>query len=96
MGGIADYSGSLVLQVKFFCLLIIFIFIAFVIREIFRRQLNLCFLIFVFTLLQMPIREACHVALQRVHPSKHRLWKHAEARQNDKGGDPTAVLQIVC
>ncbi|CAL5206553.1 unnamed protein product [Lathyrus oleraceus] len=57
MGGIADYSGSLVLQ--------------------------------------MPIREACHVALQRVHPSKHRLWKHAEARQNDKGGDPTAVLQIV-
>ncbi|KAJ1422513.1 Ribosomal protein S5 domain 2-type fold, subgroup [Sesbania bispinosa] len=57
MGGIADYSGSLVLQ--------------------------------------MPIREACHVALQRVHPSKHRLWKHAEARQNDKGGSPTAVLQIV-
>ncbi|XP_004498554.1 L-arabinokinase-like [Cicer arietinum] len=57
MGGIADYSGSLVLQ--------------------------------------MPIKEACHVALQRVHPSKHRLWKHAEARQNDKGGDPTAVLQIV-
>lgn len=57
MGGIADYSGSLVLQ--------------------------------------MPIREACHVALQRVHPSKHRLWKHAEARQNDKGGPHTAVLQIV-
>ncbi|XP_061362544.1 L-arabinokinase-like [Gastrolobium bilobum] len=57
MGGIADYSGSLVLQ--------------------------------------MPIREACHVALQRIHPSKHRLWKHAEARQNDKGGNPTAVLQIV-
>ncbi|KAG4963079.1 hypothetical protein JHK82_039758 [Glycine max] len=57
MGGIADYSGSLVLQ--------------------------------------MPIKEACHVALQRNHPSKHRLWKHAEARQNDKGGNPTAVLQIV-
>ncbi|XP_027333905.1 L-arabinokinase-like isoform X1 [Abrus precatorius] len=57
MGGIADYSGSLVLQ--------------------------------------MPIKEACHVACQRVHPSKHRLWKHAEARQNDKGGNPTAVLQIV-
>ncbi|GAU15232.1 hypothetical protein TSUD_09700 [Trifolium subterraneum] len=57
MGGIADYSGSLVLQ--------------------------------------MPIREACHVALQRIDPSKHRLWKHAEARQNDKGGSPTAVLQIV-
>ncbi|KAL9331115.1 hypothetical protein ACSQ67_000725 [Phaseolus vulgaris] len=57
MGGIADYSGSLVLQ--------------------------------------MPIKEACHVALQRIHPSKHRLWKHAEARQNDNGGNPTAVLQIV-
>ncbi|KAF1883776.1 hypothetical protein Lal_00012694 [Lupinus albus] len=57
MGGIADYSGSLVLQ--------------------------------------MPIREACHVALQKVHPSKHRLWKHAQARQNAKGGNPIAVLQIV-
>ncbi|KAK4274334.1 hypothetical protein QN277_017570 [Acacia crassicarpa] len=57
MGGIADYSGSLVLQ--------------------------------------MPIREACHVALQRVHPSKHRLWKHAQARQNARGDKPTAVLQIV-
>ncbi|KAK7260752.1 hypothetical protein RIF29_27049 [Crotalaria pallida] len=57
MGGIADYSGSLVLQ--------------------------------------MPIREACHVALQRVNPSKHRLWKHAQARQNAKGGEPTAVLQVV-
>ncbi|XP_028802273.1 L-arabinokinase [Neltuma alba] len=57
MGGIADYSGSLVLQ--------------------------------------MPIREACHVALQRIHPSKHRLWKHAQARQNARGDKPTAVLQIV-
>ncbi|XP_020536405.1 L-arabinokinase isoform X2 [Jatropha curcas] len=57
MGGIADYSGSLVLQ--------------------------------------MPIREACHVAVQRNHPSKHRLWKHAQARQNAKGQGPTPVLQIV-
>ncbi|KAK0571879.1 hypothetical protein LWI29_022983 [Acer saccharum] len=57
MGGIADYSGSLVLQ--------------------------------------MPIREACHVAVQRNHPSKHRLWKHALARQNTKGQGPTPVLQIV-
>ncbi|XP_015971773.1 L-arabinokinase [Arachis duranensis] len=56
MGGIADYSGSLVLQ--------------------------------------MPIKEACHVALQRLHPSKHKLWKHAAARQNDRG-EATAVLQIV-
>ncbi|GMJ15798.1 arabinose kinase [Hibiscus trionum] len=57
MGGIADYSGSLVLQ--------------------------------------MPIREACHVAVQRNHPSKHRLWKHALARQNAKGQGPRPVLQIV-
>lgn len=57
MGGIADYSGSLVLQ--------------------------------------MPIREACHVAVQRNHPSKQRLWKHAQARQHAKGQGPTPVLQIV-
>ncbi|EXC32767.1 hypothetical protein L484_019881 [Morus notabilis] len=57
MGGIADYSGSLVLQ--------------------------------------MPIREACHVAIQRNHPSKHRLWKHAQARQQAKGQGSTPVLQIV-
>ncbi|POO03880.1 Mevalonate/galactokinase [Trema orientale] len=57
MGGIADYSGSLVLQ--------------------------------------MPIREACHVAIQRIHPSKHRLWKHAQARQQTRGQSLTPVLQIV-
>ncbi|XP_050216691.1 L-arabinokinase-like [Mercurialis annua] len=57
MGGIADYSGSLVLQ--------------------------------------MPIREACHAAVQRNYPSKHRLWKHAQARQSEKGLKPTPVLQIV-
>ncbi|KAI3987570.1 hypothetical protein MKX01_021482 [Papaver californicum] len=57
MGGIADYSGSLVLQ--------------------------------------MPIREACHVAIQRSHPSKQKLWKHAQARQLTKGQESTPVLQIV-
>eukprot|EP00252_Welwitschia_mirabilis_P018224 TRINITY_DN4050_c0_g1_i1.p1 TRINITY_DN4050_c0_g1~~TRINITY_DN4050_c0_g1_i1.p1 ORF type:complete len:994 (+),score=238.94 TRINITY_DN4050_c0_g1_i1:493-3474(+) len=57
MGGIADYSGSLVLQ--------------------------------------MPIREACHVAVQRSHPSKQRLWKHALARQHAKGQGFQPVLQIV-
>ncbi|KAL5559414.1 hypothetical protein UlMin_035625 [Ulmus minor] len=57
MGGIADYSGSLVLQ--------------------------------------MPIREACHAAVQRNHPSKHRLWKHTQARQQTKGQGSTPVLQIV-
>ncbi|XP_070038546.1 L-arabinokinase-like isoform X2 [Nicotiana tomentosiformis] len=57
MGGIADYSGSLVLQ--------------------------------------MPIREACHVAVQKIHPSKQRLWKHALARQQARGQGPTPVLQIV-
>ncbi|KAM3687716.1 hypothetical protein ACB098_10G097900 [Castanea mollissima] len=57
MGGIADYSGSLVLQ--------------------------------------LPIREACHVAVQMNHPSKHRLWKHAQARQQAKGQGSTPVLEIV-
>ncbi|XP_052209525.1 L-arabinokinase-like isoform X2 [Diospyros lotus] len=57
VGGIADYSGSLVLQ--------------------------------------MPIREACHVAVQRNNPSKQRLWKHAQARENAKRQGPTPVLQIV-
>lgn len=45
--------------------------------------------------LQMPIREACHVAVQRNHPSKHRLWKQALARQQAKGQGSTPVLQIV-
>ncbi|URE44572.1 Galactokinase galactose-binding signature [Musa troglodytarum] len=57
MGGIADYSGSLVLQ--------------------------------------MPIREACHVAVQKNHPNKQKLWKHAQARQRAKGQGPIPVLQIV-
>ncbi|KAL7122439.1 hypothetical protein ACP275_01G046100 [Erythranthe tilingii] len=58
MGGIADYSGSLVLQ--------------------------------------MPTREACHVAIQKICPNKQRLWKHAQARQSAKGQQgPTPVLQIV-
>ncbi|KAL0344948.1 UNVERIFIED_CONTAM: L-arabinokinase [Sesamum radiatum] len=57
MGGIADYSGSLVLQ--------------------------------------MPIREACHVAIQRCRPEKQKLWKHAQARQQNKGDGATPVLQIV-
>ncbi|KAM0837823.1 hypothetical protein ACQ4PT_061373 [Festuca glaucescens] len=55
MGGIADYSGSLVLQ--------------------------------------MPIREACHVAIQRTNPIKQKLWKHAQARQLANGA--VSVVQIV-
>ncbi len=42
MGGIADYSGSLVLQ--------------------------------------MPIGEACHVALQRHTVEQQRVWKHIQVR----------------
>ncbi|KAK6152151.1 hypothetical protein DH2020_014786 [Rehmannia glutinosa] len=57
MGGIADYSGSLVLQ--------------------------------------MPVREACHVAIQRSHPDKQKLWKHAQARQHNKVEGSSPVLQIV-
>eukprot|EP00898_Chlorokybus_atmophyticus_P005965 jgi/Chlat1/636/Chrsp103S00005 len=57
MGGIADYSGSLVLQ--------------------------------------MPIKEACHVALQR-QAGRQRLWKHTEARLAQSGKlDNTQVLRIV-
>ncbi|XP_010535813.1 PREDICTED: L-arabinokinase [Tarenaya hassleriana] len=54
MGGIADYSGSLVLQ--------------------------------------MPTREACHAAVQRNHPSKQKLWKHAEARRHARD---SPILEIV-
>ncbi|KAJ1260746.1 hypothetical protein BS78_10G255900 [Paspalum vaginatum] len=56
MGGIADYSGSLVLQ--------------------------------------MPLREACHVAVQRNHPSKQKIWKHTQARQLENTG-LVPVVQIV-
>ncbi|CAN6220188.1 unnamed protein product [Urochloa humidicola] len=56
MGGIADYSGSLVLQ--------------------------------------MPLREACHVAVQRNHPSKQKLWKQTQARQLENA-DLAPVIQIV-
>ncbi|RZR91709.1 hypothetical protein BHM03_00019882 [Ensete ventricosum] len=42
----------------------------------------------------MPIREACHVAVQKNHPNKQKLWKHAQARQRAKGQGPIAVLQI--
>ncbi|CAH1448489.1 unnamed protein product [Lactuca virosa] len=42
IGGIADYSGSLVLQ--------------------------------------MPIREACHIVVQKIQPSKQRLWKQMCSR----------------
>lgn len=44
---------------------------------------------------QMPIREACHVAVQRSHPSKHKLWKHALVRQKAKGKGPLPLIQIV-
>ncbi|XP_042036604.1 L-arabinokinase-like isoform X1 [Salvia splendens] len=45
--------------------------------------------------LQMPIREACHVAIQQSHPDKQKLWKHAEARQQNKGQGSTPVLPVV-
>lgn len=50
MGGIADYSGSLVLQ--------------------------------------LPLAEACHVAVQRHPLGKQRLWRHMEARQASACGMP--------
>lgn len=55
MGGIADYSGSLVLQ--------------------------------------LPIREACLVALQRHPVHKQKLWRHIQARHEKTG--PRAALRVV-
>lgn len=52
-------------------------------------------LLFVTKCLQMPTREACHVALQKIHPAKQRLWKHTQARHNAKGQGQIPVLQIV-
>lgn len=57
MGGIADYSGSLVLQ--------------------------------------MPISEACCVALQVTESGDQRLWKHIEARHAKHPSSPRPVLRIV-
>ncbi|KAM3192981.1 hypothetical protein ACQJBY_069883 [Aegilops geniculata] len=42
----------------------------------------------------MPLREACHVAIQRNHPSKQKLWKHVHARQLETAG-VVPVVQIV-
>jgi L-arabinokinase len=42
----------------------------------------------------MPIREACHVAVQRSDPTKQKQWKHTQARQLANGG-AVPVLQIV-
>jgi len=52
MGGIADYSGS--------------------------------------TVLQMPIAEAAHVALQLQSPRKQRLWRHMHHRHSSQAGTPTS------
>ncbi|CAM6123101.1 unnamed protein product [Calypogeia fissa] len=41
--------------------------------------------------LQMPIREACHVAVQRQPPGKQRLWKHMIARHPVEGRFKPAV-----
>lgn len=35
------------------------------------------------------------MAVQRNHPSKHKLWKHALARQHAKGLGAIPVVQIV-
>ncbi|GJV06843.1 L-arabinokinase-like protein isoform X2 [Tanacetum coccineum] len=43
----------------------------------------------------MPIREACHVDVQRIQPGKQRPRKHAQARQHAKGQGPTPVSLVV-
>lgn len=55
MGGIADYSGSLVLQ--------------------------------------LPLAEACHVAVQRHPLGKQRLWRHMEARQASRFCVPADMVR---
>jgi L-arabinokinase len=57
MGGIADYSGSLVLQ--------------------------------------MPIAEACHVALQRQPVGKQKVWKHVQVCA-DAGLPLLSSFTLVC
>ncbi|PON40529.1 hypothetical protein PanWU01x14_296650 [Parasponia andersonii] len=44
--------------------------------------------------LQMPIKEAGLDAVQRIHSSKRRFWKYAQARQQAKGQSLIPVLQI--
>ncbi len=46
--------------------------------------------------MQLPIKEACHVAVQRSPPGKQRLWKHTMARQLATGRGLTPVVCIVC
>lgn len=53
------------------------------------------YLLLVIKRFQMPTREACHVALQKIQPAKQRLWKHTQARHNAKGQGQIPVLQIV-
>jgi hypothetical protein len=50
---------------------------------------------FPFLFLQMPIREACHVAVQKNHPSKQKLWKHAQARHHADHEKLAPILEIV-
>ena len=40
--------------------------------------------------MQMPLEEACHVAVQRLPPRKQRLWRHMERRQQGAAGEATA------
>ena len=43
----------------------------------------------------MPIKEACHVAVQRSSPFKQQMWKHVRERQLENGGVVKPVLRIV-
>ena len=46
--------------------------------------------------LQMPIAEAAHVAVQRHPAEKQRLWKHMQARQAASGIRNSALLSQDC
>jgi L-arabinokinase len=43
----------------------------------------------------MPIKEACHVAVQRSSPGKQRMWKHIRARHLAKGSGARPMVSIV-
>lgn len=45
--------------------------------------------------LEMPIREACHVALQRQPEGAPPAWRHTRERHQKNGGGGGATLQVV-
>jgi hypothetical protein len=55
-----------------------------------HRMWGVCSLV-----LEMPIREACHVALQRQPQGAQPAWRHTRERHKGQPGGATATLQVV-